>query len=402
MIALSATGSPGSAVAAGALAPAELGPIEQRGVTTCDTVRPQITKGGVTDPVLAYTDADLIEGSTGLRLCVFWDLLSASYFIHPINMKSIDDFRYTKAEMLPLLINAGVDPCTIAYWATPNVKPQDTNDRHNVGTTCAPEVIPYGPKSESRAEEIRGALAAARAKTEEVFGFSLQWPVRVYAYDDKDSYIEGARVDGGVSSAAQAKKSAGMAITHSNRMVVIVLDMSSASSTEGLQFLIGHEYHHIIQRSILAGGELPQFVGEGGANFFASLVLGQQPADRDDFLLPAILDAYKDNYTPLSKVAKPGTGTAAAYSRGYAAMRYLTHKWGLGAFAQLYQENGQGTADTYLFNMSRLTGLTLEEFDREMNEWLRSLNGGRPPGKTPTPTKTPAPATTATPTPPRG
>ncbi len=50
-----------------------------RNATSCDRLQPQITRGGFTAPVLIMSDANLIEGSHGNRLCLFWDQLGDAY-----------------------------------------------------------------------------------------------------------------------------------------------------------------------------------------------------------------------------------------------------------------------------------------------------------------------------------
>ena len=51
-------------------------------------------------------------------------------------------------------------------------------------------------------------------------------------------------------------------------------------------------------------------------------------------------------------------------------------------------DNVSGNPDRYLCNFSRLTDLTVDEFDRDMNEWLHGFSNLLP---TPTPRPTRAP-----------
>ena len=111
----------------------------QRGIMTCDRLQPLITKGGFTDPVFVLSDADLIPDTPGARFCLFWDNLADAYSAWPINQKSPDQFRQTKADMLPLLEAYGIDVCKIGFFSpaqTTNGKATNFTDWHDYGRFC--------------------------------------------------------------------------------------------------------------------------------------------------------------------------------------------------------------------------------------------------------------------------
>jgi hypothetical protein len=51
-------------------------------------------------------------------------------------------------------------------------------------------------------------------------------------------------------------------------------------------------------------------------------------------------------------------------------MRFLTDRWGRDAFTQLHRENVGGTPQRFTQNLTQLTGMSLDEFDRELRKWL--------------------------------
>lgn len=364
----------------------------QRGAVTCDSLTSTIAKGGYTDPVLVLTDAGLLAGSSGQRLCIFWDNLADSYAIYSINNRNGAHFRETKAELLPLVIAAGVDPCQIAYWSpTVSTVQRATHfgDWHDVGTVCEPVIKGYGPKSEARVDEVRAAIDRSRTKAEELFGWSLTWPIRVYLYDTEDRYRDGVLADGRLSAAGVDKRTAGVAITHADYFTVVAIDLSKVEKPEHLATIVAHEFGHVAQSGVLGCTcFLPSWAVEGGADFFASLVEPDSMWLKIRFQL-AVEEIHAAKYTPLSRLARnTNYPTLAAYTRGHAAYRYLEHRWGEGVYARLYLENAGGTPDLFLRNMSQLTGLTIDEFDRDMNEWLRTFPSAIP---TPTPRATRTP-----------
>jgi hypothetical protein len=363
---------------------------------TCDTLQPQVLRGGFNDPSLALTDADMIAGSSGQRLCVFWDRLWDVYAVYPINIRTLDEFRLVKDEMTPLLEGAGVDLCRIAYWQPP-ARTTNFNYFHEVGRACRPEFIAHSGGAESRLDEVRAALERARTATDRVFGWSPSWPVRIHVYDNQAAYVEGVRVDAGAASAeVRAKTTAGMAITQSDRITAILVNIAGFTTADDLTALMAHEYHHITQSGLLGSTSvLPTFVTEGGAEYFGSLVVGPDQPHLADRFQAAVDKERSGRAIALSRLIRAGA-TADTYERGYAAMRFLAERWGADRFAQLYMENIDGTPDQYLLQLSRLTEMTLDEFDRELNAWLRGFPSKVVP-PTPVPSRTPRPAPTPRP-----
>lgn len=385
---------------------AELNPVEQMplpvlpaNVTTCAGLLSHVAKGGFTDPELVLTDAQMFAGSPGNRVCVFWDRLWRVYGVYPLNHRSLDEFRETKSAILPRMEEAGIDVCRIAYFQPVGRGATNQNLWHDVGRRCEAEIVAHGSRSERRLDEVRVSLAAAQARTEELLGWPLSWPLRIHVYDNKDDYVEGIRVDAGANVPEyKAKQSAGMAITQPDRITAIALDISGFPTQDDMTELVAHEYHHIAQNAVLgASSTLPYFVKEGGAEYFASLVVGADQRGLRILFQKAVDDERAKKAKPLSMLIMDfGAVSPEAYSRGYAAMRFLVARWGEEAFLQLYMDNIDGTANQYLLNMTRVTNMTLDEFDRELNAWLRSFPSDyRSP--TPIPTAPPRPGSTPRP-----
>jgi hypothetical protein len=153
-----------------------------------------------------------------------------------------------------------------------------------------------------------------------------------------------------------------------------------------------HQFFHVVQGGVVGSPWfLPEFASEGSADYFAMLTLGEEHPAFEIMFRQAVADALSGRAEPLSKHVRAGNGNSeSAYLRGFVAMRYLAQNWGSTAWIQLLQENAGGSPDRYLFNFSRLTGLTVDEFDRDMNEWLRGYRS-LVPTPTPRPSRTPSP-----------
>ena len=364
-----------------------------RGTVTCEKLQPAITRGGFTDPVFILSDADLVPGNAGLRFCLFWDQLAEAYSAWPINQRSAEEFRTTKAEVLPLLADAGIDLCQIGFFSPLTfalAKATTPADWHDVGRDCETQLYAHGPLAEQRLDEVRQALAASRAKAVELFGWSSTWPLRIFIYDEERSYGEGIRADGRYPRGESlSRRTAGVAIFNSDFMTVVTIDIAKLKRPELLTWAIAHEYFHVVQAGILGDAHfLPEFASEGGADYFASLVLGPESREAALVFQIAVEEAHAGKSSPLSRHVRAGTGHADAYLRGFVAFRYLAERWGSDAWIQLMWDNVHGSPNNYLLNMSRLTSMTVDEFDRDMNEWLRGFTS-LIPTPTPRPTRTP-------------
>lgn len=325
------------------------------------------------------SDADLQAGD-GSRLCVFRDEPAQRYAAFFINQRSADELRADKATLLPLLADAGVDPCQVAFWSPTDAdvfKQTDGNDWHDAGRVCEPQIFTHGPKSEARAGQLRASLAAARTKAEELFGWSLTWPLEIHAWDDHDSFTGGA-VEAGVPAGRVGKES-GIAYVSSARMPVILLDLSKFPGPTDMQVLVAHEYAHIVQHGVTGCTcTLPFFSAEGGADFFASLIAGPAQGQLAAEFQEAKEQVRAGTATPLGRLMDKSSNDQA-YSRGYAAMQFLADRWGADAYTRLYLDNRGGSPRGYLDNLARITGLDLDTFDAALSEYLRTQPGFAPP-----------------------
>jgi hypothetical protein len=330
---------------------------------------------------LVLTDADMLAGGDGTRACVFHDARWSSYGVILINQQSIGEFRRTKSQLQPLIVEAEVDPCQIAFWTTPVpvVQQQMTlNDRNDAARYCAPEVISHGPNSERRVDEVRASADASVIAAESAFGWPFTWPVRVHLYDTHEDFVNGKRIEGGDDRAfsQSLEFSFGVTTVLANGMVGILIDVSRFPEPIDLRMLLAHELAHVAQAGLLGHTNLlPFFVIEGGAEYVASLVVGQDQRDLADRLHTAVTDESRGTAMTLRDlIARPPNSdlalTSAAYSRGYAAMRFLSERWGLDSFTRLHQENVGGSPATFIENLARATSMSLDEFERELRAWL--------------------------------
>jgi hypothetical protein len=140
--------------------------------------------------------------------------------------------------------------------------------------------------------------------------------------------------------------------------------------------LVAHEFAHVAQAGLLGHPDfLPFFAIEGGAEYFASLVVGPEQKNLAGRFREAVADERAGRTVPLRElIAEPREDdrarVAASYARGYAAMRFLTARWGTESFTRLHRDNVDGDPERFLGAMARLTGLSLDDFDRELAAYL--------------------------------
>jgi len=330
---------------------------------------------------LVYTDADLIAGGDGTSLCIFFDPRWDSYSAWTLSATSIEEFRSAKVQLQPLLGRVGVEPCQVAFWSAfdRELRRQiSLKDRYDGGRTCAPRYYDHGALSQFRRAEIEESIAAAATKAEEVFGWKLSWPLRVHAYDTEEDFAVGLTREGpfrGVSTAA-VRGVGGTTMILANGGFGYLLNVRRFEDASELRMLISHEYAHVAQAGLIGTkDDLPFFAVEGGAEYFASLVVGPDQKNLAGRFQDAVADERSNRAVPLRELieepeARDGRRFLAAYSRGYAAMRFLTARWGADAYGHLHRENVDGNPERFLEAMRRLTGLTLDEFDEQLRAHL--------------------------------
>jgi hypothetical protein len=241
-------------------------------------------------------------------------------------------------------------------------------------------VIAYGPHSAARVDEVRTWMSATVATAEAVFHWQLTWPLRVHLYDDHAAFVEGNRVEGGDPRAtAQSLRTAfGRTAMSPNGMLGFLLDISRFPEPVDLAMVAAHEFAHIMQAGLLGCScAMPFFAIEGGAEFFASLVVGPDQRDLAERWRVAVADERAGRAVPLRElIERPDPADrrrmAASYSRGYAAFRFLANRWGVDAVVQLHLDSIGGTPARFLDNLKRITGLTLDDFDNALSDELRA------------------------------
>ena len=329
---------------------------------------------------LALTSTDL-DGRSVQQLCLFRDSGRDQYWALLPNVSSGTQFRKRKAALLPALAEAGIDPCRIAFWAplTRNVQ-RETNmlDWHDAGRICRPLLRPHGPLSEARAAAVDAALSAAIAKGEEVFGWSPRWPIEIHFWDT----AEAAAAGGAAFHIADfgSGREAGVTQMATLAMPVILIDTVQADRDDELRGVIAHEYGHMVQWGVTGCVcALPTSFIEGGAEYFAALVVGP-----DDPRLVYRLQAAKEEVrigqaTPLVSLLTAADAGSAAYIRGYAAFAFLTARWGgLAAYVGLYRAARGNTTDAVLGWLAARTGLSLDQFNEQLDDYLRSTRVAAP------------------------
>jgi hypothetical protein len=345
---------------------------------TCADLGPSARRLGLE---LAATDADLVAESDGSRVCLFAERQWDSYRAVVLNAASAEEFRRTKALFQPLLPDAGIDPCRVAEWSLPTSGPRvalSAADIWDAGRRCAPELYAHGSESRARLADARASLEAAVVTAEQLFGWSPSWPMRVHVYDDHTAFIAGNRDEGGDPAATTRSltNTYGVRLVLANGMTGILVDVSRFPDADGLRMLLAHEFAHVAQTAVSGGTRnLPFFAVEGGAEYFASLVVGPEQAELARRFQEAVDDEHHGAAVPLRElIRRPDDDDrrrlAASYSRGYAAMRLLAARLGVQGFARLHQLAASRSTAGFLEEMARVTGLSLDDFDAELRAHL--------------------------------
>ncbi|MGD9890884.1 MAG: hypothetical protein AB7R89_02245 [Dehalococcoidia bacterium] len=332
--------------------------------------------------ILVATDADVLAESDGSRLCLFFDTLWKSYSAWTLRARTIDEFRRTKQQLQPLIAAAGVDPCDIAFWTTFDQRlRQDVElpDRYDAGRQCPVEIVTHGPAGEQRRQEIETAIAQAADTAQRLFTWNLTWPARVHIYDTLDAFVTGIRDDIGVESASHESVEDVPGITvelMANGGFGQLINLEQLRDPVDLRRVLAHEYAHFVQAGVLGDTDsMPFFVVEGGAEYFASLIVGSEYAGLVRRFREAMTDERTNQAVPLREIVRmpsvdDSTRYGASYTRGYAAIRFLVAEWGLESFVRLHRENIGGTPERFIEAMSRLTGTSLDGFDAGLRRYL--------------------------------
>lgn len=349
---------------------------QARAPRTCD----ELVAAATGELRLALTDAQL-DGGPGSRLCLLWDPEWEDHIAIVLNHRSIEDWRATKQLLQPKLAGAGIDPCLVAFWSSVDVATQRAmaaGDRHDAGRPCEPRMIAHGPLSQARLSEVRNALGDSAAWGAAVFGWPLTWPLHVHAYDDHPTFVEGVRRDAGDddATARSLASTRGVAGVLANGMRGFLLDLSGFKDPTSLRMLIAHEYGHIAQAGAMGCTcNAPFWAIEGGAEYFASLVAGPHETNLANRFASAVGDEFAKRATPLASISRPSASSEPkaalpAYTRGYAAFRFLAASRGDESFGRIHRDHPMGSVDQWLAAFGQVSGLPLDEFDARLSLWL--------------------------------
>lgn len=346
----------------------------------CDDLQQLLLQLQLRDTSLVLTDADLGESESTPRLCVFRDNTNGLYSAWVINRRSLEEFRQAKSELQPRIEAAGIDPCQIAFWSPAERAIHELTtggDWHDAGKRCPPELVVAGAAAEQRTAELQAAVGAAMAKGEELFGWPLTWPLTVFAWSDRAGFLRGA-VEQGVGG--RLATNTGVAFVSSSQRPVLLLDLSKATEPNELLALVGHEYAHILQHGVSGCTcNLPFFMTEGGAEYFASLLTGRTQGPLWTSYQIAREDSRAGRAVPLvDMVPKSTDGGTAPYTRGYAAMVFLSDVWGADAYVRLHLDTVGGPPERVVEGLERITGLTLDRFDAALTSYLVTKRGNGP------------------------
>ncbi len=345
-----------------------------RAPKTCAELSPSFDNA-----TLVHTETTLGAGGSGSRLCVYEDRQWDSAFAVLLNQKNLAEWRTSKAQYLPLLARSGMDLCRIGFWGSLDStikRTMSTPDRHDAGQACQPQIFAHGPDSEARLEEVRGAVERSMAAAQEIFGWTLSFPIRVHAYDDHIAFVNGIWLEGGDDDVTprEMENVRGVAMGIANGMYGFLLDLSGFKDEAGLTMLVSHEYAHIMQGGMMGNtSNLPYWAVEGGAEYFASKVVGEDESHIAKRFRSAVFEQFSRTPPALKSLVKRPSGdklNLAAYSRGLAAFRFLEKSWDADTYRRLHQDYPTGNPDRFLAGVTHITGQSLDDFDAALGEWL--------------------------------
>lgn len=351
----------------------------QRLPRTCEELQPLLRQVELADTSLVTAVPE--PGGAGARACVFLDRQTEQPHAWLLTPATVDQFRAVKGDVAGLLAERGVDPCALMFWSSvSNAVQSGLNfaDAHDAGRACDPVVEARGSRGEAQAAVVRAALADAMRAADEQFGWRLTWPLQVQVWDDDTGIRNRGQVT--MPEAINAAGEAGVTSVGTYSRTRILLDLSKIDTEEELRAVVVHEYGHIVQHGITGCTcNLPFWAVEGGAEYFASLVVGPRS--------PALADRFQEardrvrtsQARPLASLADQQTVDALqSYSRGYAAMQFLADRWSGDAVVRLLRDNVDGSAARYQAALEATTGMSPDGFDSALNDWLAAHRGYAP------------------------
>jgi hypothetical protein len=362
-------------------------------------------------PDLVSADREIVWDAVSLEpagprgnpfLCLLYYPTDDIYWAVLVRFDGVEHFRQAKADAIVRLQDSGFDICRIGSWGAygriPRGEDLYTDDYMNLPTECAPRVVVGDPGAEVRAEAVRAALTRAQEVTAEQMGWRPNRPLTVIVLTDVNAavrtYQRHLRGSGTAAQIARDGRSSSIRVSIFGGL--ILANLVKSSSGDAIEAFLMHEYTHFAQGGISGSNDyLPKWFIEGQA---VLQEVRNTSSSTGEYLNRVALRAQRDSsFVPLSRIStvedwnaqerRGAAGTDAAYSRGYAAVRFLEQRHGFDATVQLMRDNHNG--DLIRFNelLAALTGADLEGLDVFVGTWLIT-------GEIPVAAQPPQPAST--------
>jgi hypothetical protein len=240
-------------------------------------------------------------------------------------------------------------------------------------------VMPTIAALDSGAEALRPAIAKHLAEIVDLTGEQMGWrpaaPITVFVATEPDTAASTARSLGLSEVSARRGNSFG-----GYKFVVLNLVQYYQTTPSYIRTLLAHEWTHVAQQ-MLSGAQdtLPRWFLEGQAVYQEIRISPASSASR--YLIQAFLDQRDGTALSLVnldtitqwRLSDASGRRDSMYGRGYAAVRYLSERYGFNATVDLVRKTQQHERRFWEV-LEDLTALTPSEFDAVVGRYLSSLS----------------------------
>ena len=344
-----------------------------------------------TEQVIALPERDDL-----LWLCLGYDMLFAGYGVVVPEVTTRAEFQAARATAAVHLQATGVDPCDVLLWSTDIRKLSlDFEAWFESPVTCPPRLLPLDSRAAAWLPAIRTGVERIVAATEALTDVRPARRLTVALASDADSAILAYEryvlplhhPDGRRDQAAFFKPLASrggsiyvsqsvfgsMLLVNLNLHRNLFLDPTPASMPAAFDRVIAHEHAHFVQHAAGHYGYRPAWFAEGQARVVERIV-GLRGGY--EFLVDAA-DERRNGKAPSlrelnqrSAASRDGQTDHDVYAHGHATVAYLADQHGFDATMHLLQANRFGNERSFDHHLSVLTGLSIDELDAAVGDWL--------------------------------
>lgn len=331
------------------------------------------------------TDVGLPGPLGGPRVCLLYYPAEDVYLAKVIGIGSMTHFRAVKAAAVARLAGAGFDPCMIAvwdWWGRFDRTEIRADDELGLPVECRPRVDAGDDGARAWLDSVRDALTGVVDLTGAQMGVRPTRPLRVMVFSDARAMAGFCRTYRTGDNAARCAEAAQDGRSSNTTLLQPFGGLIQINLSQGeRQFIpsfVAHEYTHFAQ-GVIGGAAsfFPMWFLEGQGEYQEQRngiprndMLGFARRTQNDGVALALGDLSRyDDWVAHER----DDGQAAVYSRGYAAVSWLTERFGFAATVQLLRDNADGNLEGFNRVLGSLTGTDLDGVNGAVGDWLTGL-----------------------------